>query len=164
MVGGCSSPREPAAEAWPRVAAWSALPGRPLWLDQRAHPELRPALGPQPMASYWETATTSIPYSYWDTADVGLTTDAWRGFPKLPVSKQQPRLFPRGNTELAFNFPSFVASPAVIRGNAKAGGPPSPLQLIPRALGSQVLRQRIIATRVNATRKLTHRRARLCRC
>ena len=66
------------------------------------------------------------PYGYWDTVDAGLTAEAWAGFPKLSVNKLQPRHVPLGDTELVIKFPSFVASRTLIRGFAKAGGPPSP--------------------------------------
>ena len=79
----------------------------------------------------WRPATEeewlmAKPYSYWDIADVGLVTGAWSGFPKLPDAKLQPHLLPIGNTELVCNFSSFVASPALIRSFANAGGPPPP--------------------------------------
>ena len=48
------------------------------------------------------------PYSYRDVADVGLTTDAWSGFPKLPVNRSRPHLFPLGSAELVINFHRFA--------------------------------------------------------
>ena len=74
-----------------------------------------------------EECFTANPYSCWDIAAAGLAADDSAGFPKLSVARLHPHLFPLRRTEIAADFPSFVAPPALIRSFAKAGGlPPLP--------------------------------------
>ena len=97
-----------------RVTAWSSgasrrgnsRPKLPMRLgDPFGTTNVRTSSYDQLSTRSWWPATEdewpmAKPYSFWDIADVGVTTNAWSGFPQLSVTKLQPHLFPLGNTEI----------------------------------------------------------------
>ena len=82
----------------------------------------------------WETAKK---YSYWDSATVGLTSGCWSSFPKAAVEALAPSQLELGNTEVIFNFPSFMSHPAEIKRHLLSGGPPPPPPTYPESSWDQ---------------------------